>query len=408
MTHAVNKRILSALLSMLLLASTASVRGSLADDGTQQKSATDPAKPAVILATACGREESETDASAAYAAEMLRYDAGLIAQTSHDGELTRSQKLTATFAAANRVVQTSLEFDTTAWEESLQPFAAAIYDSYAQDADKFVELADRLNAAIREAAASCMSVLSRELREIDIPLYTGGSPQTELSWQQCAALYYAFGSDMNGILAQAIELKQQGGLYAGITPVWSDPDFDEIASFGTREQLFEARMALAYLKTVYNDDGSVAEIEYYEYPEEYLKTVAHPLPGGTIKNGWYDPRSHKTRLHVGTDIRASARTPILSATDGTVLYVGYMPIPGNFVIVVDPYGYEYHYYHMYELSAFVSEGDTVKQGQQIGRVGSTGNSVAYHLHLGIVSPDGRYLNPYDLFVQAGIGPIRTD
>jgi murein DD-endopeptidase MepM/ murein hydrolase activator NlpD len=136
--------------------------------------------------------------------------------------------------------------------------------------------------------------------------------------------------------------------------------------------------------------------------------VAHPLPGGTIKNGWYDPRSRRTRLHVGTDIRASARTPILSTTDGTVLYVGFMPIPGNFVIVVDPFGYEYHYYHMYEISTFVSEGDTVKQGQQIGRVGSTGNSVAYHLHLGLVSPDGRYLNPYDLFVQAGIGPIQSD
>jgi murein DD-endopeptidase MepM/ murein hydrolase activator NlpD len=50
----------------------------------------------------------------------------------------------------------------------------------------------------------------------------------------------------------------------------------------------------------------------------------------------------------------------------------------------------------------------VKQGQQIGRVGSTGNSVAYHLHLGIVSPEGVYLNPYDLFVQAGIGPIQED
>ena len=52
-----------------------------------------------------------------------------------------------------------------------------------------------------------------------------------------------------------------------------------------------------------------------------------------------------------------------------------------------------------------TKGD-VKQGQQIGRVGSTGNSVAYHLHVGLVSPDGVYLNPYDLFTQAGIGPIQ--
>ncbi len=408
MFQSYQKRMLAILLSMLLLASTASVRGSLADDGGQRQNATDTAIPAVILATACDREEAGTDASAAYAAEMLRYDAGLVAQTSRDGSLTRNQKLTASFEAANRVVRDSLEFDAAQWEANLQPFDATIYDNYAQKADKFMELARQLNAAMQQASITCMSVLSREMREIDIPLYTGGALQTELSWQQCAALYFAFGSEMDDILAQAIVLSRDGNLFSGVTPVWSNPDFDTIAACGTREQLFDARMALAYLKTVYNNDGSVAEVEHYIYSKEYLSTVAHPLPDGIIKNGWYDPRSHRTRLHVGTDIRSSARTPILSATDGTVLYVGYMPIPGNFVIVVDPYGYEYHYYHMYEISTFVSEGDVVKQGQQIGRVGSTGNSVAYHLHMGIVAPDGRYLNPYDLFVQAEIGPIQPD
>ena len=63
---------------------------------------------------------------------------------------------------------------------------------------------------------------------------------------------------------------------------------------------------------------------------------------------------------------------------------------------------------MFELSTFVTEGQHVKQGQQIGRVGSTGNSAAYHLHVGVISPDNRYLNPYDLFVQAGLGPIQPD
>ncbi len=408
MINVVKKRIPTILLSMLLLASTASVRGSLADNGGQRQSATDTAKPTVILETACDQTDVGTDASAAYAAEMLRYDAGLVSQTSRDGSLTRNQKLTASFEAVNRVIKDALKFDTAQWEADLQPFDATIYDNYAQQADKFMKLADQLNTAMQQASVTCMSVLSRELREIDIPLYTGGALQTELSWQQCAALYFAFGSDMNDVLAQSIVLEKDGNLFSGVTPVWSDPDFDSIASCGTREQLFEARMALAYLKTVYNGDGSVAQVEHYVYSEEYLRTVAHPLPGGIIKNGWYDPRSHRTRLHVGTDIRSSAKTPILSATDGTVLYVGYMPVPGNFVIVVDPYGYEYHYYHMFEISTFVSEGDTVKQGQQLGRVGSTGNSVAYHLHLGIVSPEGRYLNPYDLFVQAGIGPIQSD
>ena len=55
----------------------------------------------------------------------------------------------------------------------------------------------------------------------------------------------------------------------------------------------------------------------------------------------------------------------------------------------------------------VKEGDTVRQGDVIGRVGNTGNSAANHLHLTIVTPDGRYVNPYDLFLIAGITPIRA-
>ena len=146
-------------------------------------------------------------------------------------------------------------------------------------------------------------------------------------------------------------------------------------------------------------------MEVYQFPQEYLKTIIHPVKGGEIKNGWYDPRSHRTRLHMGTDIKMRAKTPILSMTDGVVLYIGYLPIPGNYVIIQDPYGYVYHYYHMFVMTTSIKEGDKVKQGEQIGIVGSTGNSVAYHLHLGIVTPEGKYVNPYDLFVQAGIGPI---
>ncbi|MEG1524256.1 MAG: M23 family metallopeptidase [Clostridia bacterium] len=108
------------------------------------------------------------------------------------------------------------------------------------------------------------------------------------------------------------------------------------------------------------------------------------------------------------DILANRRTQILSATDGVVQYIGYMAIPGNYVVVSDPYGYEYHYYHMFEQSKFVKPGDIVKQGDAIGLVGNTGNSAANHLHLTIITPEHAYVNPYDLYVQAGIGPIKPD
>jgi len=83
-----------------------------------------------------------------------------------------------------------------------------------------------------------------------------------------------------------------------------------------------------------------------------------------------------------------------------------MDIPGNFVVVRDRYGFDYHYYHMVEESKEVVEGQIVKQGDVIGLVGNTGNSASDHLHLAVISPEDTYINPYDMFLEAGIGPIK--
>ncbi len=397
----------SALLSVLLLASTASVRSSLAEESEPQN-AGEQSQVVFILIDACCAEKSKPEDTAALAAEQLRYDAGLISQLSTAGKQTRNQRLNAAFAAAGRLMNSTLALDLTAWNVTLSDFKADVYDSYAQNHAAFSALAERINGAVQTAAINCGTALSRDLRAADIPLESMGQPQTRLNWRQSAALYYAFGADMTRLISESLVVEKEGSVYTGVTMRWPEPTFEEIAAHGTSEQLVEVKLALYYFNTVYLDDGTVAPVTAVVYSKEYLATIAHPVPGGTIKNGWYDPRSHRTRLHTGTDIRVRARTPILSVTDGVVLHIGYLPIPGNYVIIRDPYGYEYHYYHMYELSTFVKEGDTVHQGQQIGRVGSTGNSVAYHLHLGLVSPEGVYQNPYDLFVQAGIGPILHD
>ena len=403
-----NKRITTFLLSALILASTASVRGSLAAGNTPEPSAL-PEEPTAKTELQAA-SEGGAGANAAYAAELIRFEQGLTSVTSAAKGTKRSktQIVDDSFLAAGRAMDTALTLDLTDWHDSLKSLEPTVYDSYAQHAKEFSELSQRVDEAIQLGSAAAMNVLSRDLRGINVPLYANSQQNIQLGWRECAALYYAFGDGMTAVVASAAAPKQLGDVFIGVTLNWPDPSFDEIASAGTRIQLMEARFALTYLNTVYNDDGSVAEVTQYAYPADYLKTVAHPLPGGTIKNGWYDPRSHHTRLHMGTDILARKQTPILSATDGVVLYIGYMPIPGNFVIIRDPSGYEYHYYHMFEISTFVTEGQHVKQGQQIGRVGSTGNSAAYHLHVGVVSPDNRYLNPYDLFVQAGLGPIQPD
>ena len=312
------------------------------------------------------------------------------------------------FDAAKRLMKTSLRPDWTTWKESLNAFEPGVYDSYSQNIAAFTALSGELNCKLQTASAACVRNISRELREAEIPLQAQGQPQLQLSWQECAALYYIFGERMSGHIAESFTLQREGSAYVSITLSWPNPTFEDIAKTGSHDELVEGILALDYFNTVYLDDGSMAPIEEYQFTKEYLASIIHPVKGGLIKNGWYDPRSRRTRLHMGTDIKRRAKTPILSMTDGVVKYIGYLPIPGYYVMIEDPYGFVYHYYHMFERSTFVQEGDTVKQGQQIGIVGSTGNSVAYHLHLGLVTPEGKYVNPYDLFVQAGIGPILRD
>lgn len=413
---------------LLLAASAVSVRAARAENGETQDASANGDGAARVLCAACGmtdadepRETPEIPAAeagetpeildnptAAYAAELLRFDAGLVASTSRTGERTPYECLGDAFLAANRASINAFSLDLTGWLDSIQPFDAGVYGDFAARADAFTTLGERMEEALRVAANGATGVLSRELRSLDIPLYAFSQPSFGFGWKQWAALYRAYGEDLPAMVAAAVRVGYSGGVSRGATIEWTVPAFEEAASQGSRDQLMEAKLALAYLNTIYDDNGALAPVEDTAYPPEFLASLAHPLPGRTIKNGWCDPRSHRTRLHMGTDILAPARKPILAATDGVVLYIGYLAIPGNYVIIRDPLGYEYHYYHLNEITTYVHEGESVTQGQIIGRVGDTGNSAAYHLHLGIITPEYAYLNPYDVFEQAGIGPIRPD
>ena len=396
------------LLSVLLAASTASLRVSHAAATPLPEPTPEPSQAIAILSEACTGANTLSGDSAAYAAEMLRWEAGFISRTSLKGATTKNQMATASFEAAARLMKTRLRPDWTTWSATLSMFEPGVYDSYAQNISAFTALADALNSAIQTSSAACVRSISRDFRASEIPLSAEGQPQMHLTWRECAALYYIFGEGMTDAIASKLSLAREGSVYSGVRLAWPNPTFEELAGTGTHDQLVEGILALDYFNTVYLDDGSMAPVEEYKFTKEYLATIIHPVPGGLIKNGWYDPRSRRTRLHMGTDIKRRSKTPILSVTDGVVKYVGFLPIPGYYVMIEDPYGYVYHYYHMFELTTFVKEGDRVTQGQQIGIVGSTGNSAAYHLHLGLVTPEGKYVNPYDLFVQAGIGPILPD
>lgn len=95
--------------------------------------------------------------------------------------------------------------------------------------------------------------------------------------------------------------------------------------------------------------------------------------------GWrIHPISGSPRFHRGIDFGAPIGTPIVAAKAGRVQTAESMDGYGLTVIVQHGAAYQTLYAHMSQI--FVQPGETVKKGQLLGLVGSTGNSTGPHLH----------------------------
>src|SRR5690606_26104092 len=99
-----------------------------------------------------------------------------------------------------------------------------------------------------------------------------------------------------------------------------------------------------------------------------------PLEYGRITSGFtmrrFHPVQKRMKAHLGTDYAAPYGTPILAVGDGVVTKAGYTAGNGKYVKIRHNGTYETQYLHMRKI--LVKQGQAVKQGQEIGEVGSTG------------------------------------
>lgn len=100
------------------------------------------------------------------------------------------------------------------------------------------------------------------------------------------------------------------------------------------------------------------------------------------------------------DFPLASGTPIYAVADGVVEGAGWMGSGGNMALIKHKDGYTTGYAHMVELPV-VKTGDTVKKGQLIGHVGSTGRSTGPHLHFQ-VQLDGERIPTYDYMALHGV------
>lgn len=104
-----------------------------------------------------------------------------------------------------------------------------------------------------------------------------------------------------------------------------------------------------------------------------------------------DPFTRQPKGHSGLDIGAAKGTPIHAALDGTVLFVRYKTTGYGYHLAIDHGGgFITLYAHCSKI--LVTEGQTVKAGDIIAQVGSTGRSTGSHLHFE-VRINGEMQNP---------------
>jgi len=111
-----------------------------------------------------------------------------------------------------------------------------------------------------------------------------------------------------------------------------------------------------------------------------------------------DPFLRGPAMHTGIDIRGNPGDPVHATASGTVTNAGWSGGYGKMVEIDHGNGFATRYGHLSAID--VEVGRTVKIGQIVGRVGSTGRSTGPHLHYE-TRVEGDAVDPQK-FLRAGI------
>lgn len=187
------------------------------------------------------------------------------------------------------------------------------------------------------------------------------------------------------VLAEAAQAAQQAAQAAA----------DTAAAALAEQQANKARLD-AQLATL-QSDRIHTEAEYTEGIKAQWGAGAGLGAGAISSSGWARPAGGHISspfgyrinpvtgiyaLHSGTDLAAGCNSPIYAAHSGTVIYAAWNGGYGNFVQIAneDGTGISTAYGHIVNGGTLVHVGEQVGVGQQIARVGTTGNSTGCHLH----------------------------
>lgn len=248
-----------------------------------------------------------------------------------------------------------------------------------------------------------------------------GSPKEKILQQQNEDLkdnYRQLKDRTQSIQQQMQELeKRDNDVYRAIFEANPVPDsarakqLENQLEIATIQRLKDDQLVASIVTTLNNLSSRLsAQKKSYDEVEELVKNkeqlLSHtpaiqPVSNkdlNRIASGFgyrIDPVYKTTKFHAGLDFSAPQGTPIYATADGTVSTAGNSGNGyGNHVIINHGYGYETLYGHMVRVKT--RNGQTVKRGEVIGWVGSTGKSTGPHCHYE-VHKNGEKINPIYFF-----------
>lgn len=149
------------------------------------------------------------------------------------------------------------------------------------------------------------------------------------------------------------------------------------------------------------------------------KRLSLPVQGITqtaLQDSFTDKRD-RTRQHEAIDILAPRNTPVLAVEDGTIARSFLSAAGGITIYQFDPQvRFAYYYAHLERYADGLKEQDSVRRGQIIGYVGTSGNAPKNtpHLHFAIFRLtdkkqwwQGAPINPYDVLKDRNGSPVAS-
>ncbi|MCR6594849.1 peptidoglycan DD-metalloendopeptidase family protein [Campylobacter insulaenigrae] len=140
-----------------------------------------------------------------------------------------------------------------------------------------------------------------------------------------------------------------------------------------------------YKDSYYNAQGKELENFFLTKPVQYTRI------SDRFTKARYHPILKRYRAHLGIDYAAPTGTPVKSAGDGVVSFIGTKGGYGKVIQIKHTSGYMTLYAHLSRF-AKIKRNQKVKQGQVIAYVGSTGMSTGPHLHFGLYL-NNKAINP---------------